>query len=62
VIDGFLVQLPVLDILNTPESGWTPGEAAIVATARATRQIEMVVSITYGPAVHHLLVRLQPKF
>jgi hypothetical protein len=62
VIDEYLVQVPVLDVLNTPESGWTAGEQAIVATARSSRQIELLVSITYGPAVHHLLVKLQPKF
>jgi len=62
VIDKFLVQVPVLDILNTPDSTWTAGDQAIVATARSSRQIELLVSITYGPAVHHLLVKLQPKF
>jgi hypothetical protein len=62
VIDGYFVQVPVLDILNTPDSTWTAGDQNIVVTARSTRQIEMIVSITYGPAVHHLLVKLQPKF
>lgn len=62
VIDAFAVQIPVLDILNAPESGWTAGERAIVAAARSARQVELLVSITYGPAVHRLLVRLQPKF
>jgi hypothetical protein len=62
VIDGFLVQVPVLDILNTPDATWTAGDRSIVAAARSSRQIELLVSVTYGPAVHHLLVKLQPKF
>jgi hypothetical protein len=62
VIDALNVQIPVLDILVTPESGWTPGETTLVTTARANRTVEMLVTVTYGPAVHHLLVTLAPKF
>jgi len=62
VIDGFAVSIPLLDILSLPESGRTPGENADVATARANRTVEMLVTVTYGPAVHRLLVTLAPKF
>jgi len=62
VIDGFDVRIPVLDILNIPEAARTPTDNAIVATARANRAVDMLVSITYGPAVHRLLVTLAPKF
>ncbi len=61
-IDAFEVRIPVLDILNTPESTWTSSEQNIVETARANRTVEMLVTITYGPAVHRLLVTLAPKF
>jgi hypothetical protein len=62
VIDSFDVQIPVLSVLSMPESSWTPTDAAIVATSRANRTVEMFVSITYGPAVHRLRVTLAPKF
>jgi hypothetical protein len=62
VIDDFAVQIPVLDILSTPEPTWSATDQNIVTTARANRTVEMFVSITYGPAVHRLLVTLAPKF
>jgi hypothetical protein len=62
VIDKFQVQIPVLDILNTPDSTWTAGDQNIVTTARATRVVDMIVSVWYGPAVHRLKVDLVGKF
>jgi hypothetical protein len=62
VIDGFEVTIPVLDLLFLPESARTPADVNTINTARAGRQVDMVVSITYGPAVHHLVVKLAPKF
>jgi hypothetical protein len=62
VIDEFDVRIPVLDILSVPESARTATDNTIVATARANRIVEMLVSITYGPAVHRLRVTLAPKF
>lgn len=62
VIDAFDVRIPLLDILDLPESARAPAEAALVTTARANRAVDLLVSITYGPAVHRLRVTLQPKF
>jgi hypothetical protein len=62
VIDDFDVTIPLLDILALPESARSTTEAALVTTARANRAIDLLVSITYGPAVHYLRVLLQPKF
>ena len=62
VIDAFAVEIPVLNILNLPASAWTATEQNIVVTARANREIDLFVTVTYGPAVHRLLVTLAPKF
>jgi len=62
VIDGFEVRIPVLDILSVPESARSATDNTIVATARANRIVEMLVTVTYGPAVHRLRVTLAPKF
>ncbi|HEX6683629.1 MAG TPA: hypothetical protein VF062_12580 [Candidatus Limnocylindrales bacterium] len=62
VIADFAVTIPVLDILSIPEPAWTPTDAAIVSTARENREVDMFVSITYGPAVHRLKVTLSPRF
>ncbi|MCC5858915.1 MAG: hypothetical protein JJT90_12215 [Ectothiorhodospiraceae bacterium] len=62
VITDFSVDIPVLDALNIPESAQSPTDTAIVTTARANRSVDLLVSITYGPAVHRLRVTLAPKF
>jgi hypothetical protein len=62
VIDDFDVSIPLLDILALPDSARSATEAALVTTARANRSLDLLVSITYGPAVHYLRVFLQPKF
>jgi hypothetical protein len=62
VIADFSVDIPVLNILNLPESVWTATESTLVADARANRTVDMFVSVTYGPAVHRLKVTLAPKF
>lgn len=62
VIDAFTVEIPVLNILSIPESAWTATDTAIVNEARANRTVDLLVSVTYGPAVHRLLVSLAPKF
>ena len=62
VIADFEVRIPVLDVLSLPESTWTATDQAEVQTARQNRTVDMLVTITYGPAVHRLLVTLAPKF
>jgi len=52
----------VLDILALPDSARTATETALVTGARANRAVDLLVTVTYGPAVHTLLVVLQPKF
>jgi hypothetical protein len=61
VIVDFAVSIPVLDILGIPESAWTPTESAIITAARLNREVDMFVSVTYGPAVHLLRVTLSPR-
>lgn len=62
VIAGYGVQIPVLDVLSIPEAARSPADNKVIADARSTRVVEMIVSITYGPAVHFLRVTLAPKF
>jgi hypothetical protein len=62
VIDDYSVQIPVLDILTLPTATWSATDTAIVTNARATRTVDLFVSVTYGPAVHLLKVTLAPTF
>jgi hypothetical protein len=62
VIDGFTVRIPVLDILNLPAGTRSATDDTIVATARANRAVDILLTIQYGPAVHLLLLILALKF
>jgi hypothetical protein len=62
VIDAFDVQIPVLDALSIPDSARSTTDNSLITAARANRAVDVLVSITYGPAVHRLHVTLQPKF
>ena len=62
VIAGFTVDIPVLNVLNLPESTWSATDRAIVVDARSNRIVDLLVTVTYGPAVHRLKVTLAPKF
>jgi hypothetical protein len=62
VIDDFDVVIPLLSILSLPENARSVSDEAQVVTSRSTRQVSVLVSITYGPAIHRLNVTLAPKF
>jgi hypothetical protein len=62
VIVDFTVDIPVLAILNTPESAWNDTDRTIVRTARENRTVDLWLTVTYGPSVHRLKVTLVPKF
>jgi len=62
VIDDFAVTIPLLDALSLPDSARSATDTNLITTARANRKVDILVSITYGPAVHRLHVTLQPKF
>jgi hypothetical protein len=62
MIDGFKVVIPVLDVLLIPETARSPTDKLLLQQARQTRQVEMNVEITYGPAVHNLIVNLSPVY
>ena len=62
VIDDFSVSIPLLAILALPENARSAAEQAQVVTARQTRQVSVLISIVYGPAVHQLVVKLVPQF
>lgn len=62
IIDGFSVQIPVLDFLNIPPAARTAGQAAEIVTAKGNRAVDVFTSVIYGPAVHTLKVTLAPKF
>lgn len=62
VIDAYQVQIPALDILSIPEAARTITDNSILTNARANRTVDLVVTITYGPAVSRLLVTLVAKF
>jgi hypothetical protein len=61
-LDRYIVDIPILNILQIPEATRTAAETQQVTDARANRAVDAYVTIFYGPAVHHLRVNLAVKF
>jgi hypothetical protein len=61
-IDSYDVSIPVLSILQTPRSGWTPAEELAVETARNTRVVDIFATIFNGPAASRLQISLAAKY
>ena len=59
-IDAFEVRIPVLEILRTPRASWAPAQVNMVGEARNNREVQMLVSIVLGPAIHRLKIQLAP--
>lgn len=59
-ITTYLVQIDLLAILDRPELSWTPAERKKVADARGERQLLATVLVVIGPAIHQLVINLQP--
>jgi hypothetical protein len=62
VIADFAVDIPVLNVLQLPESARNSADTEIITQARANRIVDVFVTVTYGPAVHRLKVNLALKF
>ena len=62
IIDGFTVRIPLLERLSIPEAARTPADTQEITQARATRAVDMLVAVVYGPQIHHLGVTLRMDF
>jgi hypothetical protein len=58
VIAGYTTDIPLLPILEQEEADRSPGAAATLTTARTTRVVEVLLSVTYAGSVHFLDVNL----
>lgn len=62
VIDDFAVSIPLLAILSLPDSARSTADEAAIVQARQTRQVPVLISVRYGPAVQQLDVTLSATF
>ncbi|MFA7587310.1 MAG: hypothetical protein WCY11_14125 [Novosphingobium sp.] len=62
VIDDFSVTIPLLERLAIPEAARTPADVNEITNARATRGVDMIVVVVYGPQIHQLGVKLRMVF
>lgn len=62
VIDDFSISIPLLERLAIPEAARTPADVNEIVNARATRGVDMTVTVVYGPQIHQLGVKLQMVF
>ena len=61
-ITSYRIAIDILPILDKAESNWTPVERLAVKTARDARLVNATVIVVIGPAVHQLVIDLQPTF
>lgn len=59
VIEGFVITIPTLILLDKDPASLTPAEAQAVQDAQAQRVVEVVVSVDYAGAIHRLAVTLK---
>lgn len=62
MIDDFAVTIPLLERLSIPESARTPEDVNEITAARATRAVDLTVTVVYGPQIHSLAVKLRMVF
>lgn len=62
VIDDFAINIPLLERLALAESARTPADVNEITNARATRAVDMTVTVVYGPQIHQLGVQLRMTF
>lgn len=58
VVAGYSTDIPLLPILEQEEANRSPGAAATLTTARTSRVVEVLLSVTYAGSVHFLDVNL----
>lgn len=61
IIDDFSVSIPLKAILEADEASRTPGQTNTVSTARTTRVVEVMLSVTYAGSIHFLALNLALK-
>ena len=61
-ITGYQVVIDLLPILDRPESSWSDGERLAVRKARGERLVTSTAVVVIGPAIHQLVINLQPTF
>ncbi|WP_202637709.1 hypothetical protein [Bailinhaonella thermotolerans] len=58
VIDGYAVDIPVLDLLDSDPAALTPAQLKIIQQAQADRVAQVLVSVDYAGALHRLALTL----
>ena len=61
-ITSYRILIDLLPIVDKPEASWSPAEQKVVRTAREQRVVAAVVVVVIGPAVHRIVIHLQPTF
>lgn len=58
VLDSFQVHVPLLTILDKPDSARTPEENAALTAAHANRLVQVAIAVSYAAAIHRITINL----
>jgi hypothetical protein len=61
-ITSYRILIDVLPILEKAEAQWSASEQLRIKQARENRVVQAVVVVVIGPAIHRIVVNLQPTF
>jgi len=61
-ISGYRILIDLLPIVDKPEASWSAAEQKAVRDARTERVVTATVVVVIGPAVHRIVITLQPTF
>ncbi|MEV4559245.1 hypothetical protein AB0K51_19960 [Kitasatospora sp. NPDC049285] len=58
VIEGYAIDVPVLDLLDADPAALTPAQLAVIQNAQTQRLAEVLVSVDYAGAIHRIALTL----
>jgi len=58
ILDDFQIHVPLLTILDKPETARTPEEQAAITQAHAQRLVQVVAAVSYAAAIHRISIDL----
>ncbi|MBC7477958.1 MAG: hypothetical protein H7317_07665, partial [Pseudorhodobacter sp.] len=61
-VDSWAIDVPLLAIMDIPESQRSQAQTDAITSARTRRLVEMTVIAVLGPQVHRITLTLKPTF
>ena len=61
-LDSFVVRIPTLEVLSTPEATWSPADKTLITTSRANRSVTVNITTVLAPSAQRFEISLAATF